>query len=202
MSLIASDKLAIIQNALKKGASSQRKFHIQTFGCQMNHADSEKIHMLLTQAGLAKVDTWEEADIVIFNTCSVRQKGEDRVFGFVEEIDRLRHSTGRDIRVGLTGCMTRKTGLNKKYYDYQGRKNTTKIELLELQEGQSTKYKGQSDGISLFNSDDELFNRTDNIDFVVRIEEIGALTTLLSIMYGEDMGQDDAFQSYLRVRQE
>lgn len=161
----------------------------------MNHADSEKIHMLLTQAGLSKVDTWEEADIVIFNTCSVRQKGEDRVFGFVEEIDRLRHSTGRDIKVGLTGCMTRKTGINKKYYDYQGRKNTTKIELLELEEG-------QNDRVSLFNSDDELFNRTDNIDFVVRIEEIGALTTLLSIMYGEDIGQDDAFQSYLRVRQE
>jgi tRNA-2-methylthio-N6-dimethylallyladenosine synthase len=46
----------------------------------MNHADSEKIHMLLAQAGLSKVDTWEEADIVIFNTCSVRQKGEDKVF--------------------------------------------------------------------------------------------------------------------------
>lgn len=202
MSLIASDKLAIIQNALKKGASSQRKFHIQTFGCQMNHADSEKIHMLLSQAGLAKVDTWEEADIVIFNTCSVRQKGEDRVFGFVEEIDRLRHSTGRDIRVGLTGCMTRKTGLNKKYYDYQGRKNTTKIELLNLDQEKREKRKEKKAGISLFNSDDELFNRTDNIDFVVRIEEIGALTTLLSIMYGEDIGQDDAFQSYLRVRQE
>jgi len=192
---IDTQKLAALKTVFQRGFSSQRKFHIQTFGCQMNHADSEKIHMLLTQAGLAKVDTWEEADIVIFNTCSVRQKGEDRVFGFVEEIDRLRHSTGRDIKVGLTGCMTRKTGINKKYYDYQGRKNTTKIELLELEEG-------QNDGVSLFNSDDELFNRTDNIDFVVRIEEIGALTTLLSIMYGEDIGQDDAFQSYLRVRQE
>ena len=83
----------------------------------MNHADSEKIHMLLAQAGLSKVDTWEEADIVIFNTCSVRQKGEDKVFGYVEEIDKLRQQTGRDIKVGLTGCMTRKTGLNKKYYE-------------------------------------------------------------------------------------
>ena len=159
----------------------------------MNHADSEKIHMLLTQAWLAKVDTWGEADIVIFNTCSVRQKGEDRVFGFVEEIDKLRQNTGRDIKVGLTGCMTRKTWLNKKYYDYQGRRNTTKIELLGLEKEQEE--------VSLFNSDDELFNRVDTIDFVVRIEEIGALTTLLSIMYGEDIGQDDAFQSYLRVRQ-
>lgn len=192
---IDTQKLAALKTVFQRGFSSQRRFYIQTFGCQMNHADSEKIHMLLTQAGLSKVDTWEEADIVIFNTCSVRQKGEDRVFGFVEEIDRLRHSTGRDIKVGLTGCMTRKTGLNKKYYDYQGRKNTTQIELLELE-------KGQNDEVSLFNSDDELFNRVDTIDFVVRIEEIGALTTLLSIMYGEDIGQDDAFQSYLRVRQE
>lgn len=45
-----------------------------TFGCQMNQADSEKIHMLFAQAGLSHVDTWKEADIVIFNTCSVRQK--------------------------------------------------------------------------------------------------------------------------------
>jgi tRNA A37 methylthiotransferase MiaB len=133
MPLVPADKLKTIQLALQKGDISQRKFCIQTFGCQMNHADSEKIHMLLAQAGLSKVDTWEEADIVIFNTCSVRQKGEDKVFGYVEEIDKLRHQTGRDIKVGLTGCMTRKTGLNKKYYDYQGRKNVTKIELLNLE---------------------------------------------------------------------
>ncbi len=160
----------------------------------MNHADSEKIHMLLAQAGLSKVDTWEEADIVIFNTCSVRQKGEDKVFGYVEEIDKLRQQTGRDIKVGLTGCMTRKTGLNKKYYDYAGRENTTKITLLH--EGEKL------DTPTLYNSDDELFNRVDTIDFVVRIEEIGSLTTIMSIMYGEDIGQDDNFQSYLRVRQE
>ena len=177
----------------------------------MNYADSEKIQMLLTQAWLSKVDTWEEADIVIFNTCSVRQKSEDRVFWLVEEIDRLRQKTGRDIKVGLTGCMTRKTGLNKKYYNYQGRKNVTKISLHEVwslqfpvvspesESTQNSKLKTQN---SIFNSDDELFIRTENLDFILRIEEIGSLTTLLSIIYGEDVGQDDTFQSYLRVRQE
>lgn len=177
----------------------------------MNHADSEKIHMLLTQAGMSPVDTWEDADIVLFNTCSVRQKWEDRVFGFVEEIDRLRQKTGRNILVGLTWCMTRKTGIHRKYYDYQGRKNVTKIELHEVsglefrvlssgnEPSSNSKLQTQN---SIFNSDDELFSRVDTIDFVVRIEEIGALTTLLTIMYGEDIGQDDSFQSYLRVRQE
>ena len=230
---IDTQKIAQLRQALQQNPA-QKKFCIQTFGCQMNHADSEKIHMLLAQAGLSKVDTWEEADIVIFNTCSVRQKGEDKVFGYVEEIDKLRQQTGRDIKVGLTGCMTRKTGLNKKYYDYQGRKNVTKIELLDLSnknDSTITSFK-KEDGKSewneedfvndkssviptswqllpkgalensVFNSDDELFNRVDSIDFVVRIEEIGSLTTLMSIMYGEDIGQDDNFQSYLRVRQE
>lgn len=194
MPIISPDKLKTLQNALQKVAISQKTFCIQTFGCQMNHADSEKIHMLLAQAGLSKVDTWEEADIVIFNTCSVRQKGEDKVFGYIEEIDKLRHQTGRDIKVGLTGCMTRKTGLNKKYYDYAGRQNTTKITLTQTTD--------TIDAPTLYNSDDELFHRVDTIDFVVRIEEIGSLTTLLSIMYGEDIGQDDNFQSYLRVKQE
>lgn len=71
-----TQKLASLRGAIAHAqpAGSSRKYCIQTFGCQMNHADSEKIQMLLTQAGMSKVDTWEEADIVIFNTCSVRQK--------------------------------------------------------------------------------------------------------------------------------
>lgn len=73
---------------------------------------------------------------------------------------------------------------------------------MALQTIQNTKDKIQHDGLSLFNSDDELFIRTENIDFVVRIEEIGALTMILSLIYQEDIGQDDAFQSYLRVKQE
>ncbi len=90
--------------------------------------------------------------------------------------------------------MTRKTGLHRQYYSYHGRKNTTKITLHDTS--------NESIEHTIFNSDDELFLRSSLIDFVVRIEEIGALTTLLSIMFSEDIGQDDTFQSYLRVRQE
>jgi tRNA-2-methylthio-N6-dimethylallyladenosine synthase len=49
-------------------------FYIKTFGCQMNYADSEKIHMILAGAGLRKIIDPLAADIVIVNTCSVRQK--------------------------------------------------------------------------------------------------------------------------------
>jgi len=51
-----------------------RKYYIQTFGCAMNQADSEKINMMLLQSGFAKTDIFESADVVILNTCSVRKK--------------------------------------------------------------------------------------------------------------------------------
>lgn len=200
MSLISIEKLSSVQSALQKAHTAQpkKKYCIQTFGCQMNYADSEKIHMLLSQAWLIRVETWNEADIVIFNTCSVRQKSEDKVFGYIHEIQKIREKTNQKIIIGMTGCMTRKTWMNKKYYDYQGRNNTTKIELLNFSQAWNSQLETHS---SVFNSDDELFIRSNDIDFVVRIEEIWALTTLLSIIYQEDIGQDDAFQSYLSIQQ-
>lgn len=94
-----------------------KTFHIKTFGCQMNYADSEKINMILMSAGLRKVIDPVKADIVIMNTCSVRQKGEDRVFGFMHEIERYHktHKTGMEVLFGITGCMVRKTGMAKRY---------------------------------------------------------------------------------------
>jgi hypothetical protein len=51
-----------------------RKYFIMTFGCAMNQADSEKVNMILLQSGFMRSATIEQADLVIFNTCSVRQK--------------------------------------------------------------------------------------------------------------------------------
>jgi hypothetical protein len=51
-----------------------RKYFIMTFGCAMNQADSEKVNMILLQSGFMISATIEQADLVIFNTCSVRQK--------------------------------------------------------------------------------------------------------------------------------
>lgn len=54
----------------------------------------------------------------------------------------------------------------------------------------------------IYNSDDRLFLQSNNIDFIFRIEETGALSTLLSIVMGRDIGQDDKFNDYLRIKQE
>lgn len=94
-----------------------KTYYIKTFGCQMNYADSEKIDMILRSAGLRKVIDPVQADIVISNTCSVRQKGEDRVFGFIHEIERYHktNTTGKKPLFGITGCMVRKSGLAARY---------------------------------------------------------------------------------------
>ena len=83
----------------------------------MNYADSEKIDMILRSAGLRKVIDPTIADIIIMNTCSVRQKGEDRVFGFMNEISRFHKNNNTDKAplFGITGCMVRKSGIARHF---------------------------------------------------------------------------------------
>lgn len=64
------------------------KFHIIVLGCQMNYSDSARIQAVLKNCGWTPVKTIAEADIVIFDTCSVRQKSEDKVTGKLKEIPR------------------------------------------------------------------------------------------------------------------
>lgn len=90
----------------------KRSYYIQTLGCQMNYSDSERIDRVLQNLGLAKVDTMKDADLVIFNTCSIRQKGEDRVFGQMVNIKRLRREKPH-LLAAITGCMTRITSIRE-----------------------------------------------------------------------------------------
>nr|MDD3719944.1 MiaB/RimO family radical SAM methylthiotransferase [Candidatus Gracilibacteria bacterium] len=171
-----------------------RKYFIQTFGCAMNQADSEKINMLLLQSGFIKTSTWQDSDLVILNTCSVRQKGEDRVFGLAREIKKYREKNSKNSKIklpiiGITGCMVRKTGMNERYLnDGNERERARKIELLKDEKG-------------ILNNDDKLFPRLESLDFTLRIEEIKYLQLILSHIYGEKIGTDDKFDDYLKTKQ-
>jgi tRNA-2-methylthio-N6-dimethylallyladenosine synthase len=81
-----------------------KTYYIITFGCQANLADSERIRSVLESAGVKSAKKKEKADFLIFNTCSVRQKAEDRVFGLKKEIEKLKVKN-RKLKVVLTGCM-------------------------------------------------------------------------------------------------
>jgi len=80
------------------------KFYIITFGCQMNKNDSERIEAILLNMGLEKVNTPEEADIIIMNSCSVRDSAEDRIFGGARNFAKLKKENPNLIVV-VTGCM-------------------------------------------------------------------------------------------------
>lgn len=172
-----------------------RRYYVKTFWCAMNQADSEKINMILLQSWFMKSNNWEDADLVIFNTCSVRQKWEDRVFWFIEEIYKeniKRQSQNKKIiKIWITWCMVRKTWLDEKYLEnYKRDKNKSKkITLI-------------NDKSEIFNNDDKLFPRNNwKIDFVLRIEDTKFLPLMLSHIYWESIWNEDKFDDYLKSKQ-
>ena len=77
---------------------------LRTFGCQMNEHDSARLKDLLSEEGYVFCDRPEHADIVIFNTCSVRKHAEDRVYGTVGELQKLK-AKKPGLIIGIIGCM-------------------------------------------------------------------------------------------------
>lgn len=81
-------------------------FKIKTFGCQMNHSDSERIAHYLEALGYSQVNEFTEADLILFNTCSIKQKAEDKALGYMKQMNKIRKENPNLI-VGITGCMVR-----------------------------------------------------------------------------------------------
>lgn len=80
------------------------KYQIITFGCQMNKSDSERMSGILKHMGLKHTDEPKDADIIILNSCSVRDAAENRIFGYVRNFVKLKKSNPNLI-IGITGCM-------------------------------------------------------------------------------------------------
>jgi tRNA-2-methylthio-N6-dimethylallyladenosine synthase len=79
-----------------------KSFYIRTYGCQMNELDSEVMAGILTERGMNQTDDEEEADLLLFNTCSIRDLAERKVMG---KLGKLRARNKRDRVIGITGCM-------------------------------------------------------------------------------------------------
>lgn len=78
--------------------------YLETYGCQMNVADSETVAGLLTRQGYQIVKTPDEADAILINTCAVREHAEDRVFGRIGELAQHKHARPGTL-IGILGCM-------------------------------------------------------------------------------------------------
>lgn len=83
---------------------SNKKFYIETYGCQMNFADSEIVNSILLEEGLTPVHDAESADVVLVNTCSIRENAETKVWNRLKELRNLK-KTNENLTVGVLGCM-------------------------------------------------------------------------------------------------
>jgi tRNA-2-methylthio-N6-dimethylallyladenosine synthase len=94
-----------------------KKFYIETYGCQMNVADSEVVAAIMQTTDAQITDKWEQADIIILNTCSIRDNAEQKVSARLRELNAKSiqsHSevvkAGRKIIIGVIGCMAERLG--------------------------------------------------------------------------------------------
>ncbi|MBO5375679.1 MAG: tRNA (N6-isopentenyl adenosine(37)-C2)-methylthiotransferase MiaB [Bacilli bacterium] len=81
-----------------------KKYYIKTYGCQMNEHDTENIKAMLEQLGFAEVDDYINADLVLLNTCSIRENAHNKAFGMLGRLKHLKEEK-RELIVGLCGCM-------------------------------------------------------------------------------------------------
>lgn len=86
-----------------------KAFYLETFGCQMNVVDSEQIAALLIGMGYAQVDSAEQADLVLLNTCSVRDKAERKVYGHLGRFKPIKDQRP-DLIIGVGGCVAQQEG--------------------------------------------------------------------------------------------
>jgi len=86
-----------------------KKVYIRTFGCQMNERDSEIIYSMMLETGHTQASSYDDADIIIFNTCSVRKHAEDRVWGSLTQLGKAAaQDKGSHPKIfGLVGCMAK-----------------------------------------------------------------------------------------------
>ena len=97
------EELVYIEKIANINKNKNQKYYILTMGCQLNENDSEKIAGMLEKMNYVKTDDIKEADIVVFNTCCVRENAEERLFGKVGEVKKQKENKGTIIAIG--GCM-------------------------------------------------------------------------------------------------
>ncbi len=86
-----------------------KKFFIKTFGCQMNFNDSERIRGILRTLGYEPTDNWEEADLILLNTCTIREKPDQKVLSHIGEYKKIKEKNPNAL-IGVCGCLAQRVG--------------------------------------------------------------------------------------------
>jgi len=104
-----------VEYQLEKGLKNKyqgKKYFLKTYGCQMNEHDSENIKAMLEELGLEETEDYNQADVLLLNTCSIRENAHNKAFGMLGRIKHLKEKK-KDLIVGLCGCMAQEEGVVK-----------------------------------------------------------------------------------------
>ena len=93
-----------------KDLGKGKTYYVKTYGCQMNEHDSENVKALLESLSFTEVDEYEQADLIIINTCSIRENAHNKAFGFLGRLKHLKEDK-KDLIIGLCGCMAQEVGV-------------------------------------------------------------------------------------------
>lgn len=87
-----------------------RTYYVKTYGCQMNEHDSENIKAMLEELGYEECDTYQNADLILLNTCSIRENAHNKAFGMLGRLKHLKEEKP-NLMIGLCGCMAQEEGV-------------------------------------------------------------------------------------------
>jgi len=95
------------------GLEDNLKYYIHTYGCQMNVHDSEKIAGILEELNYSSCDDVKDADVVVFNTCCIRETSEKKIYGHIGQLKKLKKAK-KDMIIVVCGCMSQQDGVPAK----------------------------------------------------------------------------------------
>ncbi|MBE6837630.1 MAG: tRNA (N6-isopentenyl adenosine(37)-C2)-methylthiotransferase MiaB [Ruminococcus sp.] len=110
---LENTRLKLSETINKRFKDTKPLCYLHSFGCQQNVSDGEKIMMMLSTVGFGFTNSTDDADLIIYNTCAVRENAEDRVFGAVGNLKHLKEQKP-DVVIGICGCMAQQESVCNK----------------------------------------------------------------------------------------
>src|SRR6185369_10174332 len=99
--------MLVAESASLESTGGGKTFYLETFGCQMNVHDSEKVTGVLLGRGYRQVDTFDAAKLVLYNTCSIREKAAQKIYS---RLGAYRKYQGEEKIIGVLGCVAQQEG--------------------------------------------------------------------------------------------
>jgi len=106
-------KYIYLDEKYDKSIFKGKKYFIRTYGCQMNVHDSEEVRAHLESIGFTSVEEIEKADLVVLNTCAIRENAHDKLYGFLGRCKHLKTTTKPDLIIAICGCMAQEENVCK-----------------------------------------------------------------------------------------